>query len=271
MQGEVAAEANKAVELKSQLDALAASLATEKELALKTQEGEHETKLQQALEALKATHVTETQDLISSHEKEIADLKATHAVEEDSLSNLNIHQELRRMREQGQDEQQKEIAAARAHERAMTEARLQAEFDRTNAAHAAELSDLKAEQADAIAKLKESWSKEKAKVVENALGKLREEHAAETAAIVTRQRADMEKKANGEMKTLSDAHSAKTASLENQIAEALAVKQAAEEKARRAVELESSLESQSKELESTKAELEATKKKLADLEAEHAK
>lgn len=267
MQDEIAAEAHKVVELKSQLDALAASLATEKEIALKSQQDEHETKLQQALEALKATHVTETNDLISSHEKEIDDLKATHAVEVHNLSNLNIHQELRHMREVGKDEQQKEIAAARAHERARTEARLQAEFDRMIAAHTAE----KAEQADAIAKLKESWVKEKAKVVEDALGTLREEHAAETAAILTRQRAEMEKKANGEMKTLSDAHSAKTAFLENQMAETLAMKQADEEKVREAVELKSSLDSQSKELESTKAELEATKKKLADLKAEHAK
>jgi hypothetical protein len=271
LQGEIAAEADKVKGLKSQLDGLAVSFAAEKEAALKSQEVEHETNKDQALEALKATHVAETADLISSHKKEIGDLKAAHAVEVEKLSNVSIHQELRRMREQGQGEQQREIASARAHERAMTEARLQAEFDRVNAAHAAELGDLRAEQADAIAKMKESWDKEKAKVVEEALGRLREEHAAETAAMLTRQRADMEKKANGEMKALSDAHSAKTASLENQIAEALALEQTAKEKARKTVELESSLDSQSKELATTKADLEAAKKKLADLEAEHAK
>jgi hypothetical protein len=187
---------------------------------------------------LKATHETEVFTLNSAHSKEIQKLKAR-----------TFNDEIRQIREEFKDAQAVEIQQAAnkaaAHTRAMM-FKLE-EIRSLEASNTHQKSQLQANYQQELAKLASFWEAERKKAVQEAVGKAKSEHAAETAAFVTRQREDLMKRADGELRTLSDAHSSKTASLEIQV------------------------ETKSKELDTVRVELEQTKKKLKNMAEELAK
>jgi len=116
--------------------------------------------------------------------------------------------------------------------------------------------------------LKNTHATELAAALDDALTKLKNEHAEETTQLTAKHGEELAK-ASGDMKVLSDAHSAKTSALETAIAEAKAYQQAAEEKARRIPDLETTIEFKSKELEEARTALHGIQTHLKRLESEH--
>ena len=256
-------ETAKVKPLQTQLEELQASSAADKQTAIDNLTKELLAKHQQDLDSIKSAH--EQRVLRTSHEKAISDLKATQAEELAAFEDLSIHAELRKIKAGFEKEKAEAVNAAVIHATHETRAFMAKEIRDQESAHTAEKAKLEKEHHIHLERVKSELSKSQRRAVHEALEK--QEHGHQEA--IAKQRDEIQKKTSGEMKTLSDAHSSKTTSLQHEIATAKAAEKAAEEKAKRAMELEQQLHVQSKELSDAKAELESTKHKLADLETKY--
>ena len=266
----VQAEADKVKGLQAELEESKVSSASDKATAMENLKTALQVKHQNEMDALKSSHESAMSALKDNHEKYISDLTSEKEVEIKRLSDLSIHEELRKIRANyAQDTTEQLEAAERRHIQALLEATSDAaahqraimteEIRSLETTHTAQLANQFATHEQEMAKLKAELTTEKVKAVEEAIAKTKSEYTAQTEAIT--------KKASGDMKSLSDAHSAKTASLESEIAATKAEKLAAEEKARKALEYEERLDLQEKELSEAKSELEEARKKLQGLKA----
>jgi hypothetical protein len=258
------AEAAKVKPLQDELVALQKSSAEEKHDAIKTTTHDLQTKHDQDLHHMKTTHEAKLHEIHIKHEKDLTDIKAHHEKEKAKLKDPNIHAEFRQMKTDF-DKEKVEIAK-KAREEGVRQARgeMAREIHSLQTSHTAEKAKLQTEHHKHLEKFKS----ESATAHQKALEKQQAEHKKETDAVIAK-RDEIQKKANGEMKTLSDAHTTKTAALEASIAEATAAAKAADERARKAGDLEHRVEEQGKELSATKAELETAKQKLAELESKY--
>ena len=251
------AEAAKVTILQTELDNLKVSGAADIKNALDNLKTDLETKHQEEMDNLMRTYESEMSALKESHGTQLSELTATHEAERARLEDLSIFDELRMIKSDFDKDLEKRIndaaneaaAAAATHTRAI----MGDEIRSLQTSHTATISGMHAQYQEELAKLREELEAEKNKAVEQAVAEIKNETH------------EVKERASGDMKTLSDAHSAKTASLEIEIAETKAAQQAAEEKASKAVEYEQQLEQQSKELTDAKSELEEAKKKLQSL------
>lgn len=204
---------------------------------------------------LRSSHEAQKAELASTHEREISDLKTAHKAEIAEIMESGVQTELRRIKEEFDLDKQQAVTDASNKAAQQVRGIMSDEIRSLQAQHTATLANQEQKHQHEIHELRAHLESDKDKAVEHALARHREE---------------MKKKTNGELKTLSDAHSAKTASLENELAEAKSAQHVAEEKARKAADYEHKLESASKEVEALKAELDITKTKLKNAEAGHA-
>ena len=261
-------EAAKVKPLQTQLDELQISSAADKQTAIDNLTKELVAKHQQDIDSIKSTHETEQRTIRTSHEKAISDLKSTQAEELAALEDLSIHAELRKIKAGFEKEKAEAVKVAVTDATHETRAIMVEEIRSLQSAHTAEKAKLEKEHHIHLEHIKSELSKSQHRVVHEALEKQKHGHQKEIDEIA-KQRDEIQKKASGEMKTLSDAHSSKTASLQHEIVTAKAAEKAAEEKAKRAMELEQQFQVQSKELSDVKAELDSAKHKLADLETKY--
>ena len=263
-------EADKVKGLQDELEELRVSSASDKTTAIENLTAELQEKHQKEMDTLKSTHVSELSELKASYDKYISDLTSEKEAEIQRLSDLNIHEELRNIKaDYARSTQEQLDEAERRHTQTLVEATSDAaahtraimadEIRSLETTHTAQISSLRSTHQQEMASLKAELITEKVKAVEAAIAETRSEYTAQTEAIT--------KKVSGDMKSLSDAHSAKTASLESEIAETKAAKIAAEEKARKALEYEERLKLQDQELSEAKSELEEARKKLQGLKA----
>jgi hypothetical protein len=206
-----------------------------------------------------------------SHQKHISELAAAHEAQRVKLLDLSIHEELRKIKAEFAKSEAESVRRAITEATQHTRAIMSDEIRSLQASHTATLAHERSLHQQEIAKLRSEWNAEHTRSIEEAHAKSKANSLAETEAAIAKQRVEMLKKGSIEMKALGDAHSAKTASLENEIAELKATLHADEGKARRASDLERQLESQSKELTHIKSELATTKTKLKELELENSK
>ena len=263
-------EADKVAGLQTSLEELKVSSASDKTTAIETLTTELQEKHQKEIDTLKSSHKSELSGLKATHDKRISDLTSEKEAEIKRLSDLSIHEELRKIKADFQRSTNEQLdEAERRHTQALVEATSDAaahtraimtdEIRSMETTHTAQISSLRSIHAQEMAKLKAGLSADKVKAVEEAIAKTKSEYTAQTEAIT--------KKVSGDMKSLSDAHSAKTASLESEIAETKAARLAAEEKARKALEYEERFKLQDKELSEAKSELVEAKKKLQSLKS----
>jgi hypothetical protein len=264
-------EADKVKGVETQLEELAASHALDKKTTIETLEAQLEQKRREEMVVLMADHETEIANMKATHENELFTINSAHSKEIEKLEARGLPDRIREIRKTFQDAQAIEIQQAANEAAAHTRAIMGEEIRSLEGSHTQQISLLRSNHQQEFARFRSGWEAEKAKAIQEATARVKSEHAAETAAYVTRQRDELTKKADGELRTLSDAHGSKTASLESQVLEATAARQAAEEKARKAAEFELQAETKSKELTVTKAELEQTKAKLKNMAAELAK
>jgi hypothetical protein len=265
------AEANKVKDLQKQLEELPASHELDKTTSLNTLEAQLEQKRKEETVTLLADHEAQVADLRAKHETEVFTLNSTHSKEIQKLEARTLPDEIRRIRKDFHDHQAAEIQQAANEAAAHARSLMLDEIRSLEASHTHQISHLRNNHQQELANLRSFLEAEREKAAHEAVVRAKSEHAAETAAFMTRQREELTKKADGELRTLSDAHSSKTASLESQVVEANAAKQTAEEKARRAAELEHQVETKSNELDTVKVELEQTKRKLKNMADELAK
>ena len=204
---------------------------------------------------LRASHEAQIAELTSAHEKKTSDLKIAHKAEIATIMESGVQTELRKIKEEFEHDKQQAVTDATNKTAQQVRGIMSDEIRSLQAQHTAALGNLEQKHQHEIHELRAHLESDKHKAIEHALA---------------RQREEMKKKTNGELKTLSDAHSAKTASLENELAEAKNAQHVAEEKARKAAEYEHKLESASKEAAALKAELDVTKAKLKNVETGHA-
>jgi hypothetical protein len=250
LSAEAEAKAAKVTTLQTELDELKVSGASDLKNALDNLKTELEAKHQEVMDNLMQTYESEMSALRESHDTQLSELTAR-------LEGLSIHDELRMIKLDFERDLEKRIkdaeneaaAAAAIHTRAI----MGDEIRSLQTSHTVTLSNMHAEHQKELAKLREESEAEKKKAVEQAIAEIKNETH------------EIKERASGDMKTLSDAHSAKTASLESEIAETKAAKQAAEEKAQKAVEYEQQLEEQSKELTDAKLELDEARRKIQAL------
>lgn len=264
-------EADKVKDLQKQLEELPSTHDLDKKSALSTLEQQLEQKRKDETAALMTDHETQLADLKATHETEVFTLKSAHSKEIQKLEARSLPDEIRRIRRDFQDAQAAEVQQAANEAAAHARSMMLDEIRSQEASHTQQINHLRNNHQQELARLRSTLEAEMARAIQEANARFKAEHAAETAAIVTRHREELMKKADGELRTLSDAHSSKTASLESQVVEAMAAKQAAEEKARKAGEFEQQVETKSKELDILKTELDQTKAKLRNLAAELAK
>jgi hypothetical protein len=262
------AEAAKVKPLQAQLEELQVSSAADKQTAIDNLTKELLANHQKDLDSIKSTHESEQRTIRKSHEKAISDLKSTQAEELAALEDLSIHAELRKIKAGFEKEKADAVNTAVLDSTRETRAIAAEEIRSLQSAHTAEKAKLEKEHHVHLEHIKSELSKSQHRAVHDAVEKEKHGHQKEMEAIA-KQRDEIQKKASGEMKTLSDAHSSKTTSLQHEIATAKAAEKAAEEKSNRAMELEQQLHVQSKELSEVKAELDTTKHKLADLETKY--
>lgn len=254
-------EADKVKGLQNNLEELKVSSASAKTTAIEKLTAELKQKHQKEMDALKATHESELSSLKQSHEKYISDLTSEKEAEIKKLSDLSIHEELRNIKADYARSIEEQLAEAdRRHTQDLVEATsdtaahtraiMTDEIRSLETTHTAQISSLHSTHQQEMANLKAELMAEKVKAVEEAVAKTKSEYTAQTEANT--------KKVSSDMKSLSDAHSAKTAKLESEIAEMKAAKLAAEEKARKNPE---------EELSEAKSGLEEAKKKLQGLKA----
>lgn len=264
------AEADKVKGLQDELEELKVSSASDKTTAIENLTAELQEKHQKEMDALKSTHASELSELKESYNTHIFDLTSQKDAEIKRLSEFDIHEELRHIKaDYARSTQEQLDEAERRHTQTLVEATSDAaahtraimtdEIRSLETTHTAQLSSLRSAHQEEMASLKAELIAEKVHAVEAAIANTKSEYTAQTEAIT--------KKVSGDMKSLSDAHSAKTASLESEIAETKAAKLAAEEKARKVQEYEERLKLQDKELEGAKSELEEARKKLQGLKA----
>jgi hypothetical protein len=261
---EVKGKSAKVTTLQTELDELKGSSASDMKNALDNLKTDLEAKHQEEMDNLIQTYESEISVLRKSHETQLSELKAALEAERAKLEDLSIYDELRMIKsefEKSKREHERDLdkriydaaneaaAAAEAHTRAI----MGDEIRSLQTSHTATLSTMHVQHQEELARLREESEAEKNKAVEQAIAEIKNETH------------EIKERASGDMKTLSDAHSAKTASLESEIAETKAAKQAAEEKAQKVVEYEHQLEEQSKELTDAKLELEEARKKIKSL------
>jgi hypothetical protein len=228
--GDAAQKLNEEISsLKKQLEDLKVSSAQEKETALTTLRDELEEHHQGEIIGLRGDHETKMHTLRQDHESELSRLRDAHQAEIDKLSANGLYDTIREMREdfqRGRDEEmQQAVEEAKAYQRSI----MLGEIRANQTAYTAQVNEMQRVHQEEVTRLKAGIEAENKKVIQDAIERYKAEHAAETAAIVTRQRDEMQKKRESEMKALGDAHSSKTAALENEIAElraALAATQA---------------------------------------------
>jgi hypothetical protein len=250
-------EADKVQTLQKQVEELQVSSVADKQAAIDKLNELH-AKHQQDLGSMRSTHESKQHGLRTSHKKAISDPKSTHAEEIAALEDLSIHAELRKIKTDYEKAKAEAANAAGIYATRETRAILAEEIRSLQSAHTAEKAKLEKEHHIHLEQIKSELSKSHRRAVHEALEKQKHGHQKEIEAIA-KHRDDIQKKGSGEMKTLSDAHMAKTGSLHHEIVKA--AEKAAEEKAKRAMELEQQFLVQSKELSDAKAELESTKQR----------
>jgi hypothetical protein len=243
---ETKSEAQKVEGLEQQLSELRDSSALELKSALETLTSELNEKYNTDMETAKVTYETELYTLTSRNQNEISDINAAHEREVNELKGTNLYQQLREMK------MGFEADKLQADERA------EREFTERVELAVAEYEREKKIMLESFEKEKEFLENEKIKAVEEAVANTTRTCKAEADELLEKDR----KKGEGKLTTLAEAHSQKTAALETEIADAIAAREAAEVKAKKASELQFQLELRSKELEQVMAELESAKKRL---------
>ena len=250
----IQAEADKVHSLQEEIENVRVSAAAEKQKALDDLKAELEEMYKKKVDELVTTNENALLNLSREHEMRLSELNAKHKAEEERLSNLPVHQELRDIKAKFQRMGEEE----RAKERAL----FNEELSSIQVLHTTEIAKLKSVHEEELARRQSEFAAEKKKAIDECEAKMQ----MECDAIVTRQREELQKKSNSEMKTLSDAHSSKTTSLESLLAEAKAAQTAAEEELRKTKEFKEKYDEASKRLIQTQAELEVMKKKVEVME-----
>jgi len=257
------AEADKVPVLQAQFEALHQSSKADHKKAIDELTADLELKHRKELDTIHNRHDEELTGLRAAHETHLSEVNDLHREEIGNLSDGSIlREEIRSMKAGFEAEKQEAVNAERA---SMVEEirSIQAQHTRMNA-------ELQAQHRREMAALREELATERANAINAAISNIRPEYEAERTKLVNSLQ-ETQKKADGEMKTLSDAHSAKTTLLENQVNEARAAQKAAEEKAKKAANLQEELASKSKDLDQAKLELETVKRRLQELEIERIK
>jgi len=253
-------------DLERSIEELKVSHEKDKKAALGALTAELDERYQREIIGLRGDHNTNLSALRLEHETEVSRLRDAHQAEVAKLSVINLPDELRLIKKQmaaaSENDLKRAIEQAKAEQRAM----MIDEIRSLQASHTATLNHERNLHQEEVAKLRAGIESEKQKVIQDAIERFKAEHAAETAMLVTRQREELVRKSGTEMRTLSDAHSAKTASLENEIAQARAAQQVAEAKAKKALEFEHIAQTNAKELAEAQKEVEELKKKVKELE-----
>ena len=262
-------EADKVPTLQAELAELQKSSVEDKQIAIDNVTSELNSKHERDLASIKSTREAEQRSLQESHEKATSELKSRHAEEFAALEDVSIQGELRRIKADFENAKTEAAKLAATQATNDTRAIMADEIRSLQSAHTAERAKLQTDHQKQLDQIKVASEKTQKKALDDATAQLKFEHQKEMEAAIEKQREEIQNKASGEMKTLSDAHSEKTASLESRITAAQEAERAAEEKAGRATELEHQLHVQNKELSDAKAELESAKQKLADLETKY--
>ena len=267
LHGSAREEANKVPGLQAQLAALHVSSQAELEKAIDDLKAELESKHKAELDTVHERHAEELTGLRTAHETHVSEIKDLHEEKLKGLSDISVFQEeLRSMKEQFEADKRDAV------EKAINETRagMVEELRSFQIQHTRMIADLHGRHQRELATLKEDLENEKTRAVDSVTAQLTAEHNTERMNLLTAQR-ETQQKANGDMKTLSDAHSAKIELLENQVIEAQAALSEAEEKAKKATIYQQELETRSKELDQARFELETVKRRAQELEIERTK
>src|SRR5271156_6400207 len=210
--------ANNVPVLQAQLEALHASSKADHKKAIDDLTAELELKHRKELDTVHGRYNEEFSGLRTAHEAHLSEVNALHSEEIGKLSDGSVlKEEIRSMKEGFEAEKREAVNEAFNDGRAS----MAAEIRSFQEQHTRMKADLQAMHQREIAALREEFVAEKVNAVNTAISKIRPDYEAERTNLLNALQ-ETQKKADGEMKTLSDAHSAKTTLLENQVAEARA-------------------------------------------------